>query len=211
MLNESPETLTWSGFPDREQRKAVAELALMVAHERKDPTGVHTPGMIGWAWSQLNRVTTLPKFLRWFVGVWFEDKEPAGIDAAFQFLQACEFSFPRTLAAVEAIVRQLSPDAQLAYGPYIVSLETWFRPSWMKELDEAGIPLPLAERLAPFIGNPSGRTEALGRVDGFDQDEAESKRDERAVILRRLLASKRDTLESLELADRLFYACPCFV
>jgi hypothetical protein len=28
----------------------------------------------------------------------------------------------------------------------------------------------------------------LGRVDGFDQDEAESKRDERAVILRRLLA-----------------------
>jgi hypothetical protein len=30
----------------------------------------------------------------------------------------------------------------------------------------------------------------LGRVDGFDQDKAESKRDERAVILRRLLASK---------------------
>jgi hypothetical protein len=33
-------------------------------------------------------------------------------------------------------------------------------------------------------------------VDGFDQDEAESKRDERAVILRRLLASKCDTLEA---------------
>src|ERR1039458_329155 len=48
----------------------------------------------------------------------------------------------------------------------------------------------------------------LGRVDGFDQDEAESKRDERAVILRRLLASKRDTLEALELADRLFDSCP---
>jgi hypothetical protein len=31
---------------------------------------------------------------------------------------------------------------------------------------------------------------SLGRVDGFDQNEAESKRDERAVILRRLLASK---------------------
>jgi hypothetical protein len=36
-------------------------------------------------------------------------------------------------------------------------------------------------------------TVMLGRVDGFDQDEAESKRDERAVILRRLLASKCDT------------------
>jgi len=48
-------------------------------------------------------------------------------------------------------------------------------------------------------------------VDGFDQDEAENKRDERAVILRRLLTSKRDTLEALELADRLFDACPRFV
>ena len=50
-----------------------------------------------------------------------------------------------------------------------------------------------------------------GRVDGFDQDEAESERDERAVILRRLLASKCDTLEAFELADRLFDARPCLV
>ena len=48
--------------------------------------------------------------------------------------------------------------------------------------------------------------DGLGRVDGFDQDEAESERDERAVILRRLLASKCDTLEPFELADRLFLA-----
>ena len=47
----------------------------------------------------------------------------------------------------------------------------------------------------------------LGRVDGFEQDEAESERDERAVILRRLFAPKGDTLEALELADRLFNAC----
>ena len=51
----------------------------------------------------------------------------------------------------------------------------------------------------------------LGRVDGFDQDEAESKRDERAVMLRRLLASKCDTLKALELANRLFDACPRLV
>jgi hypothetical protein len=44
-------------------------------------------------------------------------------------------------------------------------------------------------------------------VDGFDQDEAESERDERAVILRRLFAPKGDTLEALELVDRLFNAC----
>ena len=51
----------------------------------------------------------------------------------------------------------------------------------------------------------------LARVDGFDQDKAESKRDERAVILRCLLTSKCDTLEALELADRLFDAWPRLV
>ena len=51
----------------------------------------------------------------------------------------------------------------------------------------------------------------LGRVDGFDKDEAESERDERAVILRRLFASKCNALEALELADRLFNACSRFV
>ena len=58
---------------------------------------------------------------------------------------------------------------------------------------------------------PGGLIILLGRVDGFDQDEAESKCDERVVILRRLLASKRDTLEALELTDRLLDACPCLI
>ena len=43
----------------------------------------------------------------------------------------------------------------------------------------------------------------LGRVDGFDQDKAKSKRDEGAVILGRLLASKRDALEALERGARI--------
>jgi hypothetical protein len=42
-----------------------------------------------------------------------------------------------------------------------------------------------------MCGRKIYKIKALGSVDGFYQDEAESKRDERAVILRRLLASKR--------------------
>lgn len=168
ILGKAPETLIWSGFPNKEQRKAVAELALIVAHKRNDPTGIHTPAMIGWAWSQLNRVRTLPKFLSWFVGVWFTENRAGGVDAAFQFLQACEFSFPRALSAVEAIVLYLRPDMKVAYGPYIVGLETWFRPAWRKDLDEAGIPLPLAKRLAPHIGKPIGRREALKSISDLD-------------------------------------------
>ena len=51
----------------------------------------------------------------------------------------------------------------------------------------------------------------LGRVDGFDQDEAEGERDEGTVIARSLLATKGDALEALEFADGLLDARPRFV
>ena len=76
-------------------------------------------------------------------------------------------------------------------------------PAGVIPLGKAGPALPT--RVLMSI-SPGG-IRLLGSVDGFDQDEAESKRDERAVILRRLLASKCDTLEAFELADRLFDAC----
>ena len=53
--------------------------------------------------------------------------------------------------------------------------------------------------------------ECLGRVDGFDQDEAEGERDEGTVIARSLLATKGDALEALEFADGLLDARPRFV
>ena len=52
---------------------------------------------------------------------------------------------------------------------------------------------------------------SLGRVDGFDQDEAEGERDEGTVIARSLLATKGDALEALEFADGLLDARPRFV
>jgi hypothetical protein len=164
ILRSDPTTLLWTGFPNKNQRIAIAEMALVVAHARRDRTGLHTKKQIGWAWSQLGRVKTIPKFLRWFVGTFFEEDKPSGIDAAFQFLQACEFSFPRSLAAVEALVLHAQPGAEVSYGAYIVGLENWFRPSWMKELDEAGIPLPLAERLSRYLHQPSSRADAIERI-----------------------------------------------
>ncbi len=44
----------------------------------------------------------------------------------------------------------------------------------------------------------------LGRVDGFDDDEAQSECDEGSEVLARFLATERNALEALELADELF-------
>src|SRR5260370_30935017 len=46
----------------------------------------------------------------------------------------------------------------------------------------------------------------LGRVDGFDQDEHASDRDEGSEVLCGLLAAQGDPFEALDLADTLFDA-----
>ena len=53
-------------------------------------------------------------------------------------------------------------------------------------------------------GRASPRTRALGRVDGFDQDQAASECDECAIALCGLLAAHGDALEAFQLAHRLF-------
>jgi hypothetical protein len=174
LLGDDETLLIWFGFPNREQRKAIAELALMIAHRRQERSGLHTPGQIGWAWSQLRVIKTLPKFLRWFAGTFFQADKAAGVDAAFQFLQACEFGFPRSLAAVEALVRQARPGAEMSYGPYIAAMESWFRPAWLKELDESGIPLPLGERLAAYLSHPRDRADAIQQLEALDLNEIQA-------------------------------------
>src|SRR3954464_15900642 len=46
----------------------------------------------------------------------------------------------------------------------------------------------------------------LGRVDGFDDDEAKSECDEGSEVRVRFLAAERNALEALELADEVFDA-----
>jgi len=168
MLVEDPSALAWSSFPTTAQRIAIAELTLIVSQSRQERTGLFTKRQIAWAWSQLSRITTLPKFLRWFAATFFHSDQATGVDSAFQFLQACEFGFPRSLAAVQALVLNAEAESPANYGAFIVGLENWFRPTWMKELDEAGIPLPLAERLSSRLLKPESRADALKKIAALD-------------------------------------------
>ena len=168
LIEEDEGQLIWAGLPNKDQRIAVADVALLIAHARRDQTGLHTARQVAWGWAQLKQIKTLPGFLRWFAATFFSEDRGKGVDEAFRFLQACEFTFPRSLAAIEALVRHAQPGAEPKYGPFIVEMESWFRPSWMKQVDEAGIPLPLAERLAPYLRNPRTRREALEQLATVD-------------------------------------------
>ncbi|MBZ4372437.1 DEAD/DEAH box helicase [Corallococcus sp. AS-1-6] len=168
VLRTDPGKLIWVRLPSFDQRRVIAELALRVTHGRKQPSGLHSGPRVSWAWSQLQKLNSFSAFLSWFVTTFHSAETEKGLDAAFQFLQACEFAFPRAIAAIEALVMQVVPHAQVSYGLFIAGMENWFRPSWMKELDEAGIPIPLAERLRMFIGQVDGKSEALSRLKGLD-------------------------------------------
>lgn len=167
-LKYSPGDLIWTQYPSKDQRVAIAELGLMVAHSKREATGLHTPKQVGWAWSMLSQYQSLPDFLEWFVSTFSPHDLSDGVDRAFQFLQACEFSFPRTLVAVESIVNHVSTSGLAKYGHYIAELEQWFRPAWMKQLDESGIPLPLVEKLKPHLRQPQSKAEALSQIHSLD-------------------------------------------
>ena len=164
ILEKAPSMILWTGIPTLQQRQVAAELCLLVAHKRRDPTGVHTFKQVAWAWAQLGQISSFSNFLKWFAGTFGRGNTPAGIDSAFQFLQACEFGFPRTLSAACAIIKDVDQSAGPNYDFFLGQLENWFRPPWMKELDEIGIPIPLAERLKPYLGQVTSRAGAIKAI-----------------------------------------------
>lgn len=172
------EQMMWSGFPDRDEMIAVAGITLLIAQRRRQSTGVHTKKQVAWAWGMLMQLATLSEFVDWFVKTFGEDSED-GIDRCFQFLQAAEFTFPRGLAICESIVNLQAGPGSANYRAFIYELEKWFRPHWMKTLDEMGVPLPLSEKYSDRVSTEASKREAIATMAtlesedglrGFDRD-----------------------------------------
>ncbi|MBW8358111.1 MAG: hypothetical protein K0M54_30170 [Pseudomonas sp.] len=159
-FKENPELFLWKGVPDKYQRRLLAELAVFIAKKRNERYGRISFKQVSWAWSQLNYYRALPDFLRWFTTIFGKEDEQENIDRAFSFLQACEFNFPKSIMAIQSLVRKVA-GVDVDYSLYVASLENWFRPSWMKQLDEIGIPMPLSERLSVYLGQPESMDQAL--------------------------------------------------
>ncbi len=69
---------------------------------------------------------------------------PENQDNIFKFLRACEYGLPQNLALVELFVHQIHPQAD--YSLFLGGIGSWFQPEILKELDEEGIPIQIAER-----------------------------------------------------------------
>jgi len=161
-LLKNPASLMWSGKPSNSQRRVLAELVVFAAKQKNEGFGRISFRQVSWAWSQLSYYKKMPDFLHWFTGKLGRlEENDSSIDRAFQFLQACEFKFPQKVMAIESIVKSISPGAQLDYSFYAAALESWFRPAWMKQLDEIGVPIPLSERVSNYLNSPASSDDAI--------------------------------------------------
>ena len=161
--------LIWSGYPNAYQRIATADVALFIVHRVPGQSpGLHTPKQVAWAWDELSKSKSLGEFIAWFSSKFF-DCVNEGIEACFQFLQACEFAYPRALSVCESIVNVHVERSKSNYSLFTVELERWFRPGWMKTLDEMGVPVPLSERYAEDISDDASKAEALLRFASFSE------------------------------------------
>ena len=70
--------------------------------------------------------------------------KPENQDNIFKFLRACEYGLPQNFSLVEIFVRQV--DLQVDYSLFLGSVGSWFKPEILKELDEEGVPIQIAER-----------------------------------------------------------------
>lgn len=151
----------WSGQPNYNQKIALAAAIRPLLKAKVDKSTRLSEKQMAWAWGKLGRNAPISEFLTWFQSVFSDDDTQGGIDRAFEFLSSCEFNQATAVGAVNALVREISQAAAVDYSFFIVELETWFRPAWMKELDEVGIPVPLSERLLPHLGRPEHYRDAL--------------------------------------------------
>lgn len=144
ILDENPKLLVWHGIPSADQRKKVIELAWN--HFLKNTTtGAKSAAQLAYYASQLSRISTFPKFFRWFVSTNNADDSDA-FDFALAFLRCCDFSLPNAICLVEELVNLASLEGLADYRLYAKQLEDFFRPEWVRALDELGVPIPIGER-----------------------------------------------------------------
>lgn len=132
--------LVWSGVPNYKQLLALTKLICSVRQPRE--FGATSDKQLTLLIDRLRRASSMRDFLLGY------DVKFRGIvtqyDNVFKFLRACEYGLPRLFSVVEMFVSAVRPGTD--YSFFLQGLGRWFRPEELKDLDEEGIPMQIAER-----------------------------------------------------------------
>lgn len=139
-LRRVPRNLEWSGMPKYEQILQICEIICKIQPARA--FGCWSASQLTLYINKLRMSDTLKAFFKWHSGT--SNDEPTEFDNVFKFLRACEFSLPEYFGAIDVFVRRSGKSSDYSY--FIANMGAWFRAEALKNLEEEGVPIQIAER-----------------------------------------------------------------
>lgn len=132
--------LVWTSWPDWSNLLACCKVICSVKLPRK--MGVRSAAQLAHYLDKLRRSRTMKAFFQWHSDTYKGDFSQ--VDQVFRFLRACEYNLPEYFAAIELFLQKMGrrPNFAVALG----GLPKWFRAEPLKNLEERGIPIQIAER-----------------------------------------------------------------
>jgi hypothetical protein len=190
-LAEDPEfyadDLSWSGIPDGPQLRAACELIwshLVVAQGKRN--GIASGRQLA---ARLDRFRADPD-VRDLVAEELEgdyaDTADVAAESVMQFVRSwVDFEFPKLLRCLSDVQRVVLGGAGFETGDYTIfaaQAESLFAAPFLAMLDEYGIPLSVAQALAPSLGQPKSLDEVLEQLGAVDLDQTPLTPFERGLV-----------------------------
>lgn len=163
---QTKRTLLWKGWAGFREILSVAEIACAVKRPVGD-LGVFTAPQLVRFVLELRKPRPLREFFDWyFDNDRLDEKFQENI---FRFLRACEHVLPEVIGAIEMFCR--AQGKRVDYSVLMAELSCWFRPMVVKQLEEQGIPVQIAERFYAEGDSLDELADRLRRIASYDSDE----------------------------------------
>lgn len=164
--------LNWTGFPDWEQLCAACDLIWTYFVESKRQGGVYSARQLAYRIDQLKKARSVRALiLRELVQRDSPDAD-AAVEDVLDFVRTwASFHFPRYLMALDRIQREVFTDwvgTAGDYSAFAANVENLFTSSGLIALDEYGIPLQVAVKIAPRLRSHQTVDEAIAGLRKLD-------------------------------------------
>lgn len=164
LKNEELKLLSWHGYPEYDELKAVCEIIFRVFNLNR--SGAYTAKRLTFLVWRLYKEPSMSRFLR----SQFDQERPTEPTDLFAFLRTCEFSLPEMMMCLNVSLKR-NKHVSADYSLFVARLENWFRPECVKSLEEVGFPIVLFEKMGVPVSERSSVDEVISNVikAGIDQ------------------------------------------
>lgn len=178
-MEERPDLYTWRGYPKKAQLIAVAELVMdYLSGPKMQNLGVSSASQLHWHLTRLSQDGGLKAYLLDVAnGVLPGQDVSAKIDEALKITRnIVSYSFPQDLMVVHNIQLEVAGMLDLVPGDYSVYAEAanhLFLPATIAALDEYGVPLQIARKIAGYLEPHHVLDAVISKLRALDPDDVD--------------------------------------